>query len=76
MSKLISITIGLLFGAPIGFLIGGIIGLGDCNGPVECPDPYNIFSISGSLLGFFIVYYLIKGFINLFFNSIKNFFKD
>ena len=75
MSKVISIGLGLILGAPLGFLIGGTIGLGDCSG-AECPAPYNIFSISGSLIGFFIMYYLIKGFINLFLNSIKNFFKD
>tara|TARA_B100000989_G_C19422174_1_gene419154 strand:+ start:176 stop:403 length:228 start_codon:yes stop_codon:yes gene_type:complete len=75
MTKIIAIAAGLFLGAPLGFLLGGLIGLGDCSG-AECPDPYNMFSISGSLIGFFIIYYLIKEFLKTFLNSIKNFFKD
>ena len=76
MSKIIAIVAGLFFGAPLGFLLGGLIGLGDCSGPVECPDPFNIFSIVGSLIGFFIIYYLIKEFLKTFLDSVKNLFKD
>tara|TARA_Y100001958_G_C20730448_1_gene223631 strand:+ start:101 stop:343 length:243 start_codon:yes stop_codon:yes gene_type:complete len=71
--KVVSIIIAVL-ALPFAFLVFGAVSMGDCEYG-NCPDTYNLISVSGTVITSFIVYYssvvILNWFIGLF-----NFFDD
>ena len=71
--KVVSIIIAVL-AWPLAFLVWGVLSMAGCEYG-NCPDTYNLMSISGSVITSVIVYYSSVVFINWFI-SLFDFFDD